>query len=98
MRPHSDCRAPDRAVGHGQGMNARQVGSVLVGLLIFAVGALVGLRPVEGPGGGPTAALPLLDPVEALALSPAQVLLAALVLALGLAVALLGCYAARDRD
>ena len=78
-------------------MNARQALAVLLGLLIFAAGALVGLRPVEGPGGGPTAALPLVDPVEAFSLSPAQVSLAVLVLVLGVAVALVGCYAARDR-
>ena len=78
-------------------MNARQAGAVLLGLLIFAVGALVALRPVDGPGGGPTAALLLVDPVEAFTLSPAQVSLAVLVLVLGLVVALVGCYAARDR-
>lgn len=78
-------------------MNARQQAAVLLGLLIFAAGAVVGLRPVEGPAGGPTAAFPLVDPVEAFALSPAQVSLAVLVLVLGVAVALIGCYAARDR-
>ena len=79
-------------------MNARQVVSVLAGLLIFAAGAFVGLRPVVGRRDGDLAhALPLVDPVAALTLSPAQVVLAVLVLVLGLAVALVGCYAARDR-
>lgn len=79
-------------------VNGRQMTFVVVGLLIFTAGAFFGLRPVEGPtSDGAALSSPLLDPAGVVASRPDAVLVAVLVPALGLAVALVGCYAARDR-
>lgn len=79
-------------------MNGRQLTFVLAGLMIFIAGAFLGLRPVEGrTGDGAAPASPLLDPAGALASRPESVLVAVLVPAFGLAVALVGCYLARER-
>lgn len=79
-------------------MNRRQLTFVLAGLLIFLVGAFVGLTPVHVPDSdGVAVVLPLAQPVEAVAVRPRSLLLALGVSVLGIAVALVGCYTARDR-
>lgn len=78
-------------------MNRRQLSSVVAGMLIFLAGAYLWLRPVELLSGD-TVTLPLLDPLGALAAQPVAVLLAVLMTVLGVAVALVGCYATRARD
>jgi hypothetical protein len=80
-------------------VNARQLTFVLSGLLIFVVGAFLGLRPVEGrTSDGAALISPLLDPAGALVTRPDAVLVALLVVVSGPAVALVGCYLARDRS
>lgn len=79
-------------------MNRRQLAFVLAGLLIFVAGAFVGFTPFEGPqSGAPALVLPLAQPLEAVTVRPGPALLALALPVLGVAVALLGCYAARGR-
>lgn len=78
-------------------MNGRQLTFVLAGLAIFIAGAFLGLRPVRRTSDGTVLISPLIDPVGAMTASPGAVLTAVLVPALGLAVALVGCYVTRGR-
>lgn len=79
-------------------MNPRQLTCVALGLLIFAAGAVLGLRPVELLRDGVVSVTsPLLDPLEVLAARPGPVLLPLVVALTGLAVALGGCWIARSR-
>lgn len=70
-------------------MNRRQLLAVLVALPVFAAGVLLALRPLEDSGGD----------VEVLSLrvEPLRVLLALGVSALGMVIALGGCYLAGRR-
>lgn len=78
-------------------MNGRQLTFVLAGLVIFIAGAFLALRPVTRTSDGTVLISPLIDPVGAMAARPGAVLTAVLVPALGLAVALVGCYVTRGR-
>lgn len=96
-RPPADTGLMAR-VGRQVVVNRRQATLVLVGLLIFVVGAFLGLTPVRGlTDDGSGMALPLLEPVTAFSMQPGPVLLALLALVLGISIALGGCYATRQR-
>jgi hypothetical protein len=84
--------------GKARVVNRRQMFFVIAGLLLFAAGAVIGLRPLEGlttPEQAMT--LPLVHPVEAFTSRPEAALAAVLLPVVGLAVALVGCYSARER-
>jgi hypothetical protein len=80
-------------------VNGRQVVVVLAGLVVFVAGVLVGLTPVRAPlpEDGPAAAVPFLEPADALQRGPEQVLLTLVLIVLGLLTALGGAYLWRDR-
>lgn len=69
-------------------MNRRQLLAVLVALPVFAAGVLLALRPLDS--GGDVEVLPL-------RVEPLRVLLALGVSALGMVIALAGCYLAGRR-
>jgi hypothetical protein len=81
-------------------VNGWQVSSVLAGLGVFIVGAVVSLLPVGAPitEDGPATAIPALDPVAAFERAPDRVLLALGLILLGLAIAVAGAFVTRDHE
>jgi hypothetical protein len=80
-------------------VNGRQVAVVLAGLAVFIAGVVVGLTPVRAPlpDNGPAAAVPFLEPADALQHGSGQVLMTLVLIVLGLLTAIGGAYLWRDR-